>query len=88
MEKCAFSQSSVRFLGQIVDAAGIHADPDKLKAIQDLRELTSDTELRRFVGMVIQLAKFAPHLADRAKPLRELFSARNQWSWGEPQQRL
>lgn len=47
LEKCAFSQSSVCFLGQIVDAAGIHADPDKLKAIQDLCELTSTMELRR-----------------------------------------
>ena len=36
VENCAFSQSSVHFLGQIVDTAGIRADPDKLKAIQNL----------------------------------------------------
>ena len=31
-DKCVFSQSSVRFLGQIVDAEGIRPDPQKIKA--------------------------------------------------------
>ena len=32
-EKCEFSKSSIKFLGQVVDTKGIRADPDKIKAI-------------------------------------------------------
>ena len=43
-------------------------------------------EVRRFLGMVHQMSKFAPHLADKAKPLRDLVSLKNQWVWTETQQ--
>ena len=45
-EKCEFSKHSVRFLGQIIDPSGIRADPDKVQAIQDMKEPENITELR------------------------------------------
>lgn len=36
--------------------------------------------------MVNQQSKFSPHLADQTKPLRDLLSKKNQWSWGHDQQ--
>ena len=36
--------------------------------------------------MVHQMSKFAPHLADKAKPLRDLVSPKNHWSWTASQQ--
>ena len=50
-----------------------------------MREPTSVPEVRRFLGMTNQLSKFTPNLADMIKPLRDLLSHRNEWSWGEPQ---
>ena len=35
--------------------------------------------------MVNHLSKFAPNLAERTKPLRELLNKKNHWVWGEPQ---
>lgn len=35
-EKCVFHQPS-KFLGHIVDQDGIHADPEKTKAIQQMK---------------------------------------------------
>ena len=35
--------------------------------------------------MCNHLSKFAPNLADKTKPLRELLHMRNQWAWGESQ---
>ena len=32
-QKCQFSKSSMRFLGQVVDATGVKPDPDKIRAI-------------------------------------------------------
>ena len=44
-DKCAFAQSSVRFLGQFVDANGIHPGPEKIEAVQAMQRPTNVTEL-------------------------------------------
>ena len=36
-EKCQFSQSQVKFLGQVVDQSGICPDPEKIGAIQSVQ---------------------------------------------------
>ena len=36
-EKCKFSQTKVRFLGHVIDGGGIHPDPDKIKAITQVK---------------------------------------------------
>ena len=84
-EKCAFSQKQVKFLGQILTAEGVQSDPDKVAAIIGMREPTSVKELRCFLGMVNQLSKFTPHLAEITKPLRDLLSKKNQWTWDQAQ---
>ena len=43
------------------------------------------SEVRRFLGMINQLSKFTPNLAQKAKPLCDLLSKKNQWTWGESQ---
>jgi len=42
---------------------------------------SSVTELSRFMGMVNQMTKFSPNIAQIFKPLRELLSSKNAWSW-------
>ena len=70
---------SVRFLGQLVDSAGIHPDPQKVEVIQLMRTPTSPSEVRRFLGMANQLGKFTLSLAEVTKLLRDLLSAKNTW---------
>ena len=50
VDKCAFSQSELPYLGQIIDGDGIRIDPGKVKAIVDMAEPTDVSELRRFLG--------------------------------------
>ena len=52
----------------------------KMKPPKDL------TELRRFFGMVNQLSKFQPQIAELSKPLRDLLSWRCHWLWYVGQQ--
>ena len=89
-DKCQFSRSTIKFLGHItgyiIDGTGIHPGPDKLQAIMEMKSPANVTEVRRFLGMVYQMSKFAPNLADKAKPLRDLVSPQNQWSWMASQQ--
>ncbi len=87
LKKCEFVKKDVKFLGYIVSADGLKPDPDKTRAMQELKEPTNTTEVRSFLGMVNQLGKFIPNLAEKDKLLRDLLSKKNQWYWGPEQQK-
>ena len=76
-EKCEFNKERVTFLGHVVDKNGISADPQKISAILELKKPNSCTELQRFMGMVNQLSKFSPHIAEVSKPPHEHLSIRS-----------
>ena len=50
-----------------------------------MRAPTTVPELHRFLGMVNQLGKFIPHLANLTQPLRSLLSKSTEWVWGPDQ---
>ena len=81
LEKCEFSKSEVRVLGNIISGNGISPDPSKIAAIVNLPAPKNIKEVRSFLGMVNQLSKFTNHLADKTKPLRDLLSKKNSWTW-------
>ena len=85
-KKCQFSVQEVKFLGQTINESGISPDQDKVKAIIDILEPTDVSGIRRFLGMINQLGKFTPHLAEITKPMRDLLSKKNDWTWGHAQQ--
>ena len=68
----------------MIDANGIHPDPDKIAAIQDVPTPGDVGDLRRFLGMVNHLSKFLPKLAEKTTLLRELLNKKNEWVWGKP----
>lgn len=51
LKKCTFMQSPVLFLGFIVFAQGIAADPKKVRAIREWPEPKSISEVRSFNGL-------------------------------------
>ena len=81
-----FSLSRVPFLGQMVSAEGVQADPMKLEAILKMAAPDNVGEVRRLLGMVKQLGKFCDHLADETKLPRDLLKIANEWIWGLTQQ--
>ena len=78
-EKCLFAQSSVKFLGHVIDSQGIRPDRNKVSAIEPFSRPTNVSDVRWFLGMVNQLSKFSPNLADMTQPLRELLVKENAW---------
>ena len=86
-EKCKFGMTTIKFLGHIIGPEGIRPDPDKVKAIVFMHLPTSITEVRLFLGMVNQLSKFSPRLAEMSEPLRSLLSSKNTWGWLAAQQK-
>ena len=85
-KKCQFSVQEVKFLGQTINESGISPDQDKVKAIIDMPEPTDVSGIRRFLGMINQLGKFTPPLAEITKPMRDLLCKKNDWMWGHAQQ--
>ena len=86
LDKCEFSKSEVKVLGNIVSANGISPDPEKIEAIVNLPAPKNIREVRSFLGMVNRLSKFTKHLDDKTKPLRDLLSKKNSWTWSHSQE--
>ncbi|KAH9295573.1 hypothetical protein KI387_039161, partial [Taxus chinensis] len=51
LEKCAFFQTEVQYLGHVISGEGIAVDPSKIRAIMDWPAPTSVTEVRSFMGL-------------------------------------
>ena len=75
-EKCQFNKSSLSFLGYIVSSQGISPDPQKTRAITDMKPPTTVTQMKRFFGMITQMNRFSPTIAELSQPLRELLSTK------------
>ena len=39
------------------------------------------------MGLVNQLGKFSPQIAEISQPIRELLSSRREWTWGPEQEK-
>ena len=80
-------EKSVKTLGHTVSSERIKPGPEKIKSILSLPVPKNVAEIRSLLGMVNQQSKFAPHLATKTKPLRDLLNVRSTWTWRAPQQK-
>ena len=81
-----FFKKEVKFAGHILNEEEIKSDPDKIESVREMDTPQSVADVRRFLGMVNQLGKFADHLAEKTKPIRDLLSKNNEFHWGPAQQ--
>ena len=72
-------------LGHLFGGGEVKPDPKKVKAIQEMPELSNIGDTRRFLGLINQQARYIPQLAEKTEPLRSLLVQRNQWMWGPSQ---
>ena len=84
--KCAFGRSELGFLGHRVSASGVAVDPQKVYAVRNWPMLTSNVDLRRFVGLCNYYRRFVDGYADVAAPLTRLCGPHAPWSWGPQEQ--
>jgi len=61
-EKCVFGVPIGKFLGFMLTARGIEANPDKCTAIAEMRSPKNLKEIQRLVGHLMSLARFLPKL--------------------------
>lgn len=64
-----FGHSQLRILGHLIDANGIHMDPDKKRTVLEWPEPRSGAELAAFLGLTAFLQSHIRHYADITAPL-------------------
>ena len=79
--KCMFRQNQYVLSGE-----GLKADPEKIRAVQDMKRPQSQRELMTFLGLIQYLKKFMPNMADISAPLRKLTEKDVEWKWTETEE--
>ena len=63
--KCAFGVSAGKFLGFIVNNRGIEANPNKIRAMLDMRPPLNTKEVQRLTGRIAALSRFVSRSSDK-----------------------
>ena len=72
-EKCVFGVPSGKLLGFFVSQRGIEANPNKIKAIEQIEAPKRVKDVRRLAGCVAALSRFISRSAERALPFFNFF---------------
>ncbi|GBN96886.1 Retrovirus-related Pol polyprotein from transposon 297 [Araneus ventricosus] len=72
LEKCAFGQNQVKFLGHIVGSGQHSSDPEKTEVLRNLSRPSTEKELRSFLGLASYYRDYIPNFSEIVLPLTDL----------------
>ena len=79
--KCAFGVSSGKFLGFMVNQRGIEANPEKIKALLEVRSPKKPKEVISLIGRVAALSWFVSRATDRRAPFFDVLKGSKRFKW-------
>ena len=79
--KCEFLRTEVEFLGHIVSAKGLCADPKKIQTLCEWPQPNNVPEHQSFLGLANYYRKFVPNHADICVPLTNLLHKNQPFVW-------
>ena len=79
--KCQFAQSSVTYLGHVIDVDGVHPTSEKVEAIMNAPSPKNVDELRAWLGMLNYYGRFLNNLSTMLQPLNNLLKKEVAWEW-------
>ena len=79
--KCDIGKDVVQYLDHKIDAEGIHAPDDKIKAITEAPLPKNLTKLRSFLGLFNYYGRFIPNLSTLIHALNPLLKQDSKWKW-------
>src|SRR5438132_11551010 len=82
-EKCVFGVSAGKLLGFLVSNRGIEVNPDKIRAIQQMRPPARLKDVQRLVGCMAALGRFISRLGERGLPLFKLLKRADRFDWNQ-----
>src|ERR1044072_7121733 len=80
-EKCSFGIEGGKFLGYMISARGIEANPDKCRAIIEMRSPTNVLEVQKLNGKLAALARFIPQSAGKSAPFFKCLKKSLAFNW-------
>jgi ribonuclease HI/transposase InsO family protein len=80
--KCVFGVPAGKLLGFIVSERGIEANPDKIKAIMNLKKPECVNDVQKLTGCVTALSRFIARMGEKALPLYKLLKKSDKFVWG------
>lgn len=81
IEKCSFFKTQVKYLGHVIGYNSKRPDPDKIRAITDMRAPKSVDQVRQFLGMATFYSSFVPNLAEITANMRKLLRKGIKFNW-------
>ena len=78
--KCAFGVASGIFLGFMVSHRGIEANPEKIKAILDMKPPQNIKEVQSLTGRVAALNRFDSKATDKCLPVFKVLKKAFEWT--------
>jgi len=72
-----------KFLGFIVTSKGIHLDPEKVRAVQEMQPPKSLRELRGLQGGLAYIRSFISNLSGRCQPFTKLMKKGVSFTWDD-----
>nr|XP_027102673.1 uncharacterized protein LOC113723912 [Coffea arabica] len=82
-KKCIFGVTSGKFLGYLVSRRGIEANPDKVRAIQEMSLPRCIRDVQRLTGRLAALNRFLSQSASKALPFFKVLKKADSFSWTE-----
>jgi len=82
-EKCVFGVPAGKFLGFMLTARGIEANPDKCAAIVEMRSPKNLKEVQRLMGRLTSLARFLPRLTEKVKSILKIMKKQTTEKWDD-----
>ena len=76
-----FLVKEIDYVGFIINRNGIHLNPHKINAINELPEPKDLKYLQMFLGGINYYSKFIANVAEIPKPLYRLLEKDTEWKW-------
>ena len=86
VHKCEFLKTRMEYLSYEVSEKGIHASPEKVKAVVNWPRPQSVHDVRSFLGLASYYRQFIHGFSQVAGPLTELTRSKAKWRWDKAQE--
>ena len=86
LQKCAFFQTKVQFLGHIVSKYGLQVDPEKVDVVKKFPIPKNQTEVKSFLGLASYYRRYVSNFAAVARPFHKVSETSSVFSWTEEAQ--